>query len=151
MGGSHELRQRDGQARRSHSTEFATWGQRDWGPSVGPGPDWHAVQRLAYGPLNLLPDQFRRLTPREFLLLLSGYRERDRHEFERLAFQAACILTPFIGRAVTVEELMPKDPNPASEVAEVESLLGLPPSSSDSAYEMIMAKQRQMREASSQT
>lgn len=55
--------------------------------------DWiEAAERWAYGPLELLPQEFVALTPRQFELLCAGYAWRHERFWDGLAFLATLMV-----------------------------------------------------------
>lgn len=51
--------------------------------------DWDEIQKLAYGKLGLLPNEFWELTPSEFHLMLEGRVEDEERFWENLQYLAA--------------------------------------------------------------
>lgn len=67
------------------------------------------AQRIAYGPLQLKPWEFERLTPREFELLCRGYEDRARDLDMRLAYfftMATNVHIPKPSQRITVKDVM---------------------------------------------
>ena len=69
------------------------------------------MEETAYGPLNLTPDEFGRLTPREFILQVEGYELRARKDLERIAWQTMILVNiqlPRDKKIKNIEELIGK-------------------------------------------
>ena len=73
------------------------------------------MEVVAFGMLNLTPDQLDDFTPREFENKLAGFekleRQRDINEWEKFRLLAATLLTPHTkkGRGIRPEKLWPFD------------------------------------------
>jgi hypothetical protein len=64
----------------------------------------------AYGYLNLRPDEFWVLTPREFRNMLDGFKLREDVEWQRTAQLAVWVMSPHSGKKTpTVDKLLGKD------------------------------------------
>lgn len=70
--------------------------------------DWEGLKKTAYGPLQLKPHQFWALTLGEFNDLMEGWKWRDEHEFELLAWQTAHLLNVHTKRRITPQDLLKK-------------------------------------------
>ena len=73
------------------------------------------MEAVAFGMLNLTPDQLDDFTPREFENKLAGFekleRQRDINEWEKFRLLAATLLTPHTkkGRGIKPQKLWPFD------------------------------------------
>lgn len=70
--------------------------------------NWEELKKTAYGPLQLKPHEFWRLTLGEFNDLFEGWKWRDEHDMEMLAWQTAHLLAPHTKRRITVKDLLKK-------------------------------------------
>lgn len=73
------------------------------------GMDWEEMKRIAYGPLNLMPEQFWSLTYKEFLELVEGYKYRNELEWRKIAQLASWIMAPHLKRPISADKLLGKD------------------------------------------
>ena len=74
-----------------------TWAFRTW-------LTW--AEPFGLGELRLLPDQFWRLTPREFDLLHAGFFRREDRAWENVATLGLWILAPYSKKKLTVAQLL---------------------------------------------
>lgn len=63
------------------------------------------MKRLAFGPLNLMPQQFWELTLTEFKDLIEGYKWRDKREWEKIA-QLAVWTSQKLKKGTTAKKLL---------------------------------------------
>lgn len=68
--------------------------------------DWAVIKQLAYGPLNLKPDELGRMVYCEFLELLEGYQWREKRELEKLAQLASWVTAPHLKTPVNPQDLI---------------------------------------------
>ncbi|AGK52035.1 hypothetical protein [Bacillus sp. 1NLA3E] len=64
------------------------------------------IKQIAYGPLNLSPEQLGRLTYGEFLDLYDGYKWREKRRLEMLALSASWITAPHLKRPIDPNDLL---------------------------------------------
>ena len=74
-----------------------SWAIRDW---LG----W--AEQFGLGELQLLPDQFWRLTMREFDLLRAGFHRREDRAWEKVAALGLWVLAPYSKKHMTPAELL---------------------------------------------
>lgn len=69
--------------------------------------DWiRAHEPAAYGLAAMTPEQFAAATPREVVLALKGAARRREDAEDLAAWQAATILSPFLTKPVTPDQLL---------------------------------------------
>jgi hypothetical protein len=69
--------------------------------------DWIAASLpLAMGPLQMRHDEFYRMTPREFLERLDGWRWRHRRHEEDMAHWVACIVQPHVKDRISASKIL---------------------------------------------
>jgi uncharacterized phage protein (TIGR02216 family) len=74
-----------------------TWAFRDW-------LVW--AEAMGLGELALLPDQFWRLTVREFRLLVAGFHRREARAWEKIATLGLWVLAPYTKKKLTPAQLL---------------------------------------------
>ena len=67
--------------------------------------DWAKIEEIAYGPLNLKPNEFWTLTLRELEKMADGYTWRLDNEWKRTAQLAAWITSSITGKRVSADDL----------------------------------------------
>lgn len=67
--------------------------------------DWEGLKRIAFGPLNLMPQQFWELTLKDFNDLVDGYKWRDKREWEKVA-QLAVWTSQKLKKGTTAKKLL---------------------------------------------
>lgn len=60
---------------------------------------------IAYGPLQLTPDQFYRLTPAEFRELVEGWEWREDYQLQTIALIVSHVVQPHIKKKLTPKKL----------------------------------------------
>lgn len=63
------------------------------------------AETIAYGPLNLTPEQFEQLQPHEFELLVEGYDWRENHNGEIMAYFVSKLMSVHTKNPVKVTDL----------------------------------------------
>jgi len=61
---------------------------------------------IALGELQLLPDAFWSLTPREFGLIFAGFQRREARAWERIATLGLWVLAPYTKKKMTPAQLL---------------------------------------------
>ena len=79
--------------------------------------DWEALKRLAFGPLNLMPQEFWGLTQAEFKDLIEGYKWRNRREWEKIA-QLAVWTSQKLKKGTTAKKLLGNEKSEQKTTAE---------------------------------
>jgi hypothetical protein len=82
--------------------------------------DWEGLKRLAFGPLNLMPQQFWGLTLAEFNDLIEGYKWRNRREWEKFA-QLAVWTSQKLRKNTTAKKLLGTDKSEKKKTTAEES------------------------------
>jgi hypothetical protein len=77
--------------------------------------NWRLIKEIAYGPLNLTPEQLGKLTYGEFLELYEGFNWREKRELALLARHAAWVMSPHYKNPIDPNDLL----KPASEKKKV--------------------------------
>lgn len=70
------------------------------------GLDWGAIKEIAYGPLNLNPEQFGVLTLGELMDMYDGYLWRERRFMEQQAQLASWVTAPHLKKPLDPKKLM---------------------------------------------
>lgn len=79
---------------------------------------------IALGELQLLPEAFWALTPREFELVFAGFQRREARAWERIATLGLWVLAPYTKKKLTPAQLLGRGrletmpPRPANEEAD---------------------------------
>lgn len=75
---------------------------------------------IAFGPLSLSPFEFWQLTPAEVYRLSDGWKWRDEHEKERIAWQTAILINVQLEEKdrVTVGQLLGREELPSEQTEE---------------------------------
>ncbi|OLO40319.1 hypothetical protein BTR23_07470 [Alkalihalophilus pseudofirmus] len=77
------------------------------------------MQKVAYGYLQLKPDEFWRLTMKDYILLVEGYEMREKRELERMSQLAAWIISPHCRQPIEAKMLYnPKSKETTQEESE---------------------------------
>lgn len=66
------------------------------------------MQKIAYGFLKLQPHEFWRLTPKEYQLMVEGYKEYDYTIMQKVAQLASWVTAPHLKRPIPPEKLLGK-------------------------------------------
>jgi hypothetical protein len=77
--------------------------------------NWKLIKEIAYGPLNLTPEQLGKLTYAEFIDLYEGFNWREKRKLELLARHAAWVMSPHYKNPIDPNDLL----KPASEKKKV--------------------------------
>lgn len=64
------------------------------------------AEKIAYGPLNLLPHEFEELQPHEFEKLLDGYRSRKRESELQQAYFTAWIVNVQLTKPISAQQIL---------------------------------------------
>ena len=64
------------------------------------------MQKIAYGFLNLQPHEFWRLTPKEYNLMVEGYKEYDYTIMQKVAQLASWVTAPHLKNPVSPKKLL---------------------------------------------
>lgn len=65
-----------------------------------------AAEVVAFGPLQLLPEQFETLQPQEFAALLRGHEVRERERRTEMAYWVACMMNTQLTKPVKTTDLL---------------------------------------------
>ena len=68
--------------------------------------DWAEVKRLAFGALELTPDEFWQMPIADFMAMVDGYEWRMERTRELVAWHAAWVMRPHMREAMTPEQLL---------------------------------------------
>ena len=77
------------------------------------GLNWGAIKEIAYGPLNLTPDQLGTFTVGEIMDMYDGYLWRERRLMEQQAQLASWVTAPHLRKPLDPKKLM--QPNKPKE------------------------------------
>jgi hypothetical protein len=86
--------------------------------------DWEEMQKIAYGQMGLKPDEFWNMSPREFVLMLRGYKEKQEREFDLWALSAYYSTNSmFWKKPITLNAIMGKKQTPHASIVDRQNVV----------------------------